>query len=305
VLRAALIVSALLVAAEAAVLSLLGPVPPGPITSGCIQLSMDVMSMVVAIVAARGGGGTLYERRFLSLVAARYALCAAGQGLATYYLLGTGTQFTGSLADVVFHIEDLPLGIAFFLDPGGGADRLERPNVLDVAQVVIFWITVAMYVKYLSSDAPVGVGLVAATDAVVAGCFCIRALTSRSAVASSLFGRWTLAILLSTVNDAYSGFYNSDPGQPFDLVWVLESLVWIVTAATWSPLRAAGPAGARRSLRRTLTFLPLLVACFSLVLALGLSQRRPRLAGALVVAAVLCSALRLLGRRLRARAAVR
>jgi hypothetical protein len=302
-LRATLIVSGLLVAAQAATLTIWGPTAPGPVLSGAIQLALGLVCMLVALAAARRGGGTRYERRFLLLMAARSGVFAVAQLLATCYLLDASIQFTGSIADVLFHLEDVPLGIAFFLDPGGDADRFERPHPLDVAQVPIFWATLALYVKYLSSDAPVGVGLVATTDALVAGCFALRALTSRSTATSALFGRWTLAILLSTVNDAYSGFYDSDPGQPFELVWVLESMVWLVTAATWSPLRAAGLAGAYRSVRRTVHIVPLVVACFSLVLGLGLAQRRPALAGLLVGAALLCAALRILVRRQRNRTA--
>jgi hypothetical protein len=294
-LRTTLVLTGLLIVAEAVVLTVWGPVTPGPLVSGCIQLSLGLLCMTVAIAAARRGGGNRYERRFLLLVAARLALFSVAQILATYYLLDASVPFTGSLSDVLFHLEDVPLGIAFILDPGGEADRHARLHLLDLAQVVIFWATMALYVRYLSSDAPVGVGLVAGTGSLVAGCFYLRALTSRSTVTSSLYGRWTLAILLSAVNDAYSGFYNSNPGQPFDLVWLLEMVVWILTVATWSPMRLE-PAVARRTVARTLSLLPLVVACFSLVLGLGLAQRRPALAGGLVAAAAICAALRLRGR---------
>src|SRR6185295_8536164 len=132
-------------------------------------------------------------------------------------------------------------------------------------------------------DVPVGVALGAATNGLVAGCFYLRAMTSRSAIASTLFGRWTPAILLSTVNDAYSGFYNSNSGEAFDLIWTTESLVWIITAATWRPLAGQAETGVRRLVDRTVSLLPLVVACFSLVLSLGIAQRRMGMAAALVL----------------------
>jgi hypothetical protein len=295
-LRATVAIAAVLVLGELTTLIHWGPQSPGPLLSGSIQLLMGLLCLAVTIGAARGGG-SLFERRFLWLVVARYVLCASAQALATSYLVNTRYPFTGSLADLLFHIEDLPLGIAFFLDDPGRGDRLQRPRVLDVALIGAFWVTVALYVRYLSSDAPLGVGLVAATDALVAGCFCLRALTSRSSVASAIFGRWTPAILLSTVNDAYSGFYNSDPGQPFDLVWVLESVVWILTAVTFVPWRAERDEVGRRAVDHAVEWLPVLVGCFSLVLALGLGQRRPGLALGVVLVVATASALRLWIRR--------
>jgi hypothetical protein len=107
-----------------------------------------------------------------------------------------------------------------------------------------------------------------------------------------MFGRWTPAIMLSSVNNAYSGYYNSIAGAGFDLVWSFEMLVWIVTTATWRAMPLPHATGARRTADRTLALLPLVVACFSLVLALGLAQRRPGIAALLVVAALGCAAAR-------------
>src|SRR5262245_46262847 len=117
--------------AQVTVLAVWGPLAPGPVVSGVIQLSLGILCLVVATGASRAGGNA-FERRFLLLVAARYLIFALAQSLATYYLVDTRHEFTGSIADVLFHLEDVPLGIAFFLDPGTDTDRRERPRLLDL-----------------------------------------------------------------------------------------------------------------------------------------------------------------------------
>jgi hypothetical protein len=278
------------------VLAIWGHEPPGPVISSVLQMSMGILCVAATVSAARAAGGT-FERRFLLLVAARYVIFTVGQAIATYHERDVTWEFEGSLPDILFHLEDVPLGIAFFLDPGRDSDRLARPHPLDLAQIVLFWAAMFLYVRYLSSDAPLGVGLGAGTAALVAGCYYIRSLTSRSSVASAMFGRWTAAIMLSSVNDAYSGYYNSIAGAGFDLVWSFEMLVWIVTTATWRAMPLELGTGARRIADRTVYLLPVVVTCFSLVLSLGLAQRQPGLAALLVVAAVGCSAVRFLKRR--------
>jgi hypothetical protein len=294
-LRTTLIASVILYMLHGAILAVWGHGQPGPVCSSLVQLGLGVVCMTAALTGGRGATG--FERRFLLLVAARYAIFIIAQAVASYYeiVFHGNWQFEGSPADVFFHLEDVPLGIAFFLDPGHESPRLERPRVLDLLQIGVFWTTVTIYIRVLIADVPIGVGLVAATDALVAGCFYLRAMTSRSAIASALFGRWTPAILLSTVNDAYSGFYSSNSGEAFDLIWTTETLVWIITAATWRPLAGDGT-GVRRVVDRTVSLLPLVVACFSLVLSLGIAQRRLGMAVALVLAAVGCSMGRLWGR---------
>jgi hypothetical protein len=284
------------VVAHAVVLAVWGHEPPGPVISSLLQLGMGMLIVASTMSAARRATGS-FERRFLLLVAARYIIVSLGQGIATYQERDVTWEFEGSLPDVIFHLEDVPLGIAFFLDPGPDGDRLARPHYLDVAQILVFWAAMFFYVRYLSSDAPLGVGLGASTAALVAGCYFVRSLTSRSSVASAMFGRWTAAIMLSAVNDAYSGYYNSIAGAGFDLIWSFENLVWIVITASWRPLAVWQGTGAQRIADRTVYLLPMVVACFSLVLSLGLAQRRPGVAGILVLAALGCSAARLLGRR--------
>jgi len=282
--------------AHAAVLMIWAREQPGPVLSSSLQLGMGILLVVSTVSVARTAAGS-FERRFLLLVAARYVIFLVAQSIATYHERDVAWEFEGSLPDILFHLEDVPLGIAFFLDPGRDSGRLPRPHPLDLLQIVIFWAAMFLYVRHMSSDAPLGVGLGAGTAALVAGCYYLRSLTSRSVVASAMFGRWTAASMLSSVNNAYSGYYNSVAGAGFDLVWSFENVVWIVTTATWMAMPVEQGTGARRIADRTLSLLPLVVACFSLVVSLGLAQRRPGVAAILVVAALGCSAARLLRRR--------
>jgi hypothetical protein len=282
--------------AHAVVLFIWGHDQPGPIISSVLQVAMGVLCVAATVGAARAGFG-LFERRFLLLVAARYLIFTVAQAIAAYHEQDVAWEFEGSVPDILFHLEDVPLGMAFFLDPGRDSDRPARPHWMDLAQIFIFWGAMALYVRYLTSDAPLVVGLGAGTAALVAGCYYLRALTSRSSVASAMFGRWTPASMLSSVNNAYSGYYNSVAGAGFDLVWTFEILVWIVTIATWRAMPFEHGTGVRRIVDRTMFLLPLVVACFSVMLSLGLAQRQPALAALLVGAAIGCAAGRILARR--------
>jgi hypothetical protein len=290
--RTTILAPALLLIVHVVVVFAFGDARPGPFLSNAVQLGVGSFCVIGAFQAARLGSA--FERRFLQLVGARYLIWALAQGLATYYQLAGDVQFSGSLADVVFHLEDVPLAIALFLHPREESDRLGRAHAVDLAQMLVFWSALGLYVRHLTTST--GPGLVAATDALVAGCFYFRAVTSRSSVAGTMFGRWVPAILLSTVNDAYSGFYNSQPGGHFDLVWSLEMMVWIVTVTSWRPVRGEG---ARASIDRTIHLLPRVVACFTLVVAFGLAQERPLLAALVAALAVIIAAARPLARRLR------
>jgi hypothetical protein len=278
----------LLLLAQGLVLGVYGQAGPGPGVSGLLQLGIGIAFIAAAMDAARAPGASRFERRFMLLVGIRYVIWAMGQGLATHYEFSGRTDFDGSLAHILFRFEDVALGIALCLD-AGRADRKERPRLLDLAQILVFWSAVYLYIRLLT---PEGQRLVTPWDALVATAFYLRGMLSRSLAASALFSRWTPVLLLSSVNHAYSGFYNSVAGAGFDLVWSVDMVLWILTVATWSPVRApraaAGPVAGDPSVRH----LPLVVACFSLVLALGIAERRAAPAAALVVATAAC----LLGR---------
>jgi hypothetical protein len=278
-----------------AVLSRFGIDGPGPTLSNLTQLSMGLVCIAVLIQSSRGRPP--FERRFLRLVALRYVLWGTGQLLTLFD--DPDAVFEGSLSDIVFHLEDVPLGVALFLDPGRD-DRLRRAPAIDLVQPALFWLATNLYWHYMPSELGAGAGEVA--DAVVAGAFYFRAVTTRSHTARALFGRWTPAVVLSTVHDAYAVFFGMDvrTGHLFDLVWSGELMLWILTAASWAPPRMTD--GSQTAVDPSVRHLPLVMSCFTGVMAWGIAGRKPGLGAAVFAATAACSAVHLVQGRRRRRA---
>jgi hypothetical protein len=280
--KAALIAGALLMGLHVGVLLAFGVEGRGPMLSNLAQLLMGVVCIATLIEGTRGRPP--FERRFLVLVALRYVLWGTGQVLSLTD--DPDAVFEGSFADIVFHLEDLPLGVALFLDPGRD-DRLRWAPAVDLVQPALFWLATYLYWHYMPAEQGAGAGEVA--DAVVAGAFYFRAVTTRSHTARALFGRWTPAIVLSTVHDAYAGFFGMDvrTGHLFDLVWSGELMLWILTAASWDPLRTAD--GSQTAIDPTVRHLPLVLSCFTAVMAWGIAGRKPGVGAAVFVLTAACS----------------
>jgi hypothetical protein len=264
-----------------------GVTAPGPAVSMGIQLLLACLCVLASFHAP--AGADRFERRFLRLVALRYLICAVGQILGAY---GTSdlTPYQGSPADVVFHVEDVPMGIALLLDPGTPADREQRVSLRDLLQMVIFCLAIYAYFRTMPTLAAEGLDGIAAADVVVAAAFYFRAMSTRSNLARALFGRWTPALMLSTVNAAYSGYPGSPgAGERFDLIWVMETVAWILTAVTWVwPRDREANADLLPPIDRTVQLLPVVVCCFVLVVAVGIAQEHLGLAAALAAASIAC-----------------
>jgi hypothetical protein len=282
--RVVLIFAAALLGAQAVVLSMHGARPPGPALSNGLQLGIGLLFIVAALDAARAETATRFERRFMQLMAARYVLWSGGQALATYYEIVGKLDFAGSPAHLLFTVEDVALGVALCLDTGH-PDRSERPRAHELILIALFWTAVYLYIRFLGSESD---PLYVTWDALVAASFYLRAMLSRSQVGRTMFGRWVPVLLLSSANHAFASHHDSVAGAPFDLIWSADMILWILTALTWAPIRMGewgntGPLG-----DPTVRHLPMVVACFSLVLALGIAQRRPLAAALLVVATAVC-----------------
>jgi hypothetical protein len=216
------------------------------------------------------------------------------QGIATYESYHeSDSSFDGSVTNVVFHLEDLPLCIALFLNPGPLGTRLERARLPDLAQIVVFGLTVYFYCHFMPTSPDSGVARIVGSHVLVGVFFYFRAVTIRSDIGSAMFGRWTLALLLSVVNDAYSLNSELDPltGEMFDLVWSSELMLWTLIAATWRQTRPMPTRGARPAPDRALRVMPVVVACFTVVLAVSLAKYQPVVAAPLAAASLLCTAL--------------
>jgi hypothetical protein len=293
------IVTAVLFAAHAAVLTTLGTGGRGPLASNSLQLALGIVCVIAPLVAARGAVG--FEKRFLYLMAARYLIWAVAQGLSVAVSAGDA-PYQESVANVLFHLEDLPMGMALLLDVDVPAetDRPTPVRIVELGQMAVFLCAVVLYAVYSPTSPASGVGLLPSTDAIIASGFYARALLIRSPAAGALFGRFTPFILLSAINHSYAGHLAVIPetGDLFDLVWSIENVVWILTAVTWGDrhkdLREYGDVDeslgfslADASVRR----LPFVAACFSVAMSLGVVSCRRSLGMALLVATLACAAV--------------
>ncbi|HXI58162.1 MAG TPA: hypothetical protein VNO55_18980 [Polyangia bacterium] len=298
--RLVVIVTAVLFAAHAAVLTTLGTAGRGPLASNSLQLALGIVCVMAPLVAARGSVGFGFEQRFLYLMAARYLIWTVAQGLSIAVPEGDA-PYQESMANVLFHLEDLPMGVALLLDvPVHDADRPAPVRLVELGQMAVFLGAVVLYAVYSPTSPASGVGLLPSTDAIIASGFYARALLSRSPVAGALFGRFTPFILLSAINHSYAGHLAVIPetGDLFDLVWSVENVVWILTAVTWGDMNkdrrahdgiddGVGFPLADVSVRR----LPLVAACFSVAMSLGVVSCQRPLGVALLIAAVTCTAV--------------
>jgi hypothetical protein len=281
------------------VLTTLGADGRGPLASNSLQLALGIVCVIAPLVAARGTVG--FEKRFLYLMAARYLIWAVAQGLSIAVPEGD-TPYQESVANVLFHLEDLPMGVALLLDVDVPVDT-DRPTpvrIAELGQMAVFLCAVVFYSIYSPTHPASGVGLLPSTDAIIASGFYARALLTRSPVAGALFGRFTPFILLSAINHSYAGHLAVIPetGDLFDLVWSVENVVWILTAVTWGDMHkdlransdvdeSVGFSLTDTSVRR----LPLVAACFSVAMALGVVSCQRSLGMALLVAAFTCAAV--------------
>jgi hypothetical protein len=289
--RISIAVAALLLAAHVAVLAALGDRGLGPLLSNVLQLGIGLMVVLATAGAARGRRG--FERAFLAFIAARFVIWAVAQGLATQYVIADH-GLDGTLADLLFHLQSVPLGLALFLNPRHPADRPERSRFLDLAPLPVYWTALYLEGHYLLRGT--GLGLVA-TDALIAGCFYVRAMTARSTVVGTLFGRFTPVILLANVNEGFATYFEALPGGAFDLVWSVEMLVWLLTALSLTRTPADGAAPL---VDRTTALLPLVMAGATLVLAFAIGQRHVFPALGVAVVAIACAATVRRGRLARA-----
>jgi len=194
------IVTAVLFAAHAVVLTTLGTGGRGPLLSNSLQLALGIICVIAPLVAARGGAaGLAFGRRFLYLMSGRYLIWAAAQGL-SIIVPENDAPYQESVANVLFHLEDLPMGVALLLDVPVDADRATQVRIGDLGQMAVFLGAVVLYSIYSPTSPASGVGLLPSTDAIIATGFYARALLTRSPVAGALFGRFTPFILLSAIN---------------------------------------------------------------------------------------------------------
>lgn len=288
---------------HAAVLMFLGTRPPGPFLSDLIQMTLGMLVVLCCFRAARGCEGL--SRHFWQLASLAFSVWLVPQAIAAYSDISTISEFSQWSENLLFCFWFVPLAMALFLDPDREWKGFDWLLVLDFVQAVLFCIAAYLYFFYIPrSESPTelahsvwspyfaGYGLVAAA-------FILRARSSHSEVARSLFGRLGLFLFLSGIVDAlyyYGPGSGLKTGAWFDVLWsaLLVMALWMcanfraesVTTVTSVP-------APRRSLIATQLF-PLLYPLLILAMSAGIAHEKISLAAGVVLVSFGCSSARLL-----------
>src|SRR5579871_1100527 len=149
-----LLAGCFLLALEAADLLLWGTRSPGPVLSDFIQLAMAALCTIAAYKAARMSG--TFGRYFWRLGLATFALFVIAQGLASYDNLFHAPHFIQWTVNVLFFFWLTPLGMALFLDLDFAPKGFDWLLLLDLVQVILFWLAGYFYFFYLPSQSTSG-----------------------------------------------------------------------------------------------------------------------------------------------------
>ncbi len=301
--RSTTIAASALFLAHIATVATWGTIPPGPLFSDLIQLSLGTLVVVASVMAARRSEGL--ARSFWRLVATAYVLWFIGQSTSIAMDLIPPASALVGFSNLLFSFWFVPLAMAIFLDSEREAAGLDNLVILDFVQGVLFCLAAYLYFFYLpKSESPgelahsvwapyfVGYGAVVAA-------FLLRAFFSRHLSARLLFGRFGSLLAVSGVIDAlyyYGPGFNLQTGAWFDILWSLMLLVPFAIAITWKqPKEPERDLAESTAVKRTGTevfylFYPVLV----LLMSLKIARERLALAAVVVFLSFVCSSARLL-----------
>ena len=290
---------------EAINLTAWGTRSPGPRFSDLLQLGMAILCIVAAYKAGRLCG--TFGRYFWGLGLGTFALFVAAQALASYDNAFHAPHYIQWTINVLFFFWLTPLGMALFLDLDFAPEGFDWLLILDLVQVILFWLAGYFYFFYLPGQAVSGAALghsVWAPYFVYVGfiivAFFLRAAVSESRSVRSMFNRLGVFLAVTTIADY---FYYYGPGQTlenggwYDFVWTCTNFLFLASAATWQAeeLSAAGAEGAPRPRRPLLVqALPLLYSLLIVTLSARIAEQRLTLAAVLVLVSFACSGTRLL-----------
>jgi len=303
------IIGAILVAAHAAEILLLGTSPTGSIVANTLQLIACGLAAAMACRASQRGRGL--ARPFWSLVALALATWGiANIGWMYYENLRHQTIPPLSVVRILFDTQGVFFAIALFLDKEKDSPRFDAETLLDSVQIAIVFFSGFFglyYVQILSG------GSNATTDAfmtwsyqVINVCLVVLsgivALMMRTKRLRALYGGLTIFLTINAVfagvADYVQSVRNVQTGTWYDLGWTIPFLLCAVWAAWWQePVQSTQEiAIAKRKSLGALVFrnvmlgvAPLIV--LSVVAQLGTEWRRMGLL--LLGVSVLCYAARL------------
>ncbi|HYM75323.1 MAG TPA: PAS domain S-box protein [Candidatus Dormibacteraeota bacterium] len=295
----------LLLVLEAGDVVLFGTRAPGPLASDLIQLALATLCIVAAYRASRLS--EIFGRYFWALGTATFALFVIAQALATYDNVFHAHHFVSWTVNVLFFFWLTPLGMALFLDLDFAPEGFDWLLILDLVQVILFWLAGYFYFFYLPEQSTSGSQLghsvwspyfIYVGFLVVA--FLVRALLAESASIRSMFIRIAIFLIATGVADF---FYYYGPGkdlsdgQWYDLVWMSTNFLFLAAAATWQapePAVSDGSVPARPHRPLLVQALPLLYSLLIVALSARIAQQRLSLAATVVLISFACSGTRLL-----------
>ena len=294
-----------LLALEGANLVLWGTHSPGPTLSDLIQLAMGIVCTVAAYRASRLSEN--FGRYFWGLGFATFALFVIAQSLASYDNAFHAPHFIQWAVNVLFFFWLTPLGMALFLDMDFAPEGFDWLLILDLVQVILFWLAGYFYFFYLPTQSTSGSQLGHSVWSpyfvyigfLIVG-FAVRAFLAESAAVRSMFIRIGIFLLATGVADF---FYYYGPGKDledggwYDIVWMSTNSLFLFFASTWQApasddVNATPAQPARRPL--LVQALPLLYSLLIVGMSALIARERLSLAAAVVLTSFACSGTRLL-----------
>lgn len=295
----------LLFALEACNVLLWGTRFPSPLLSDLIQLALATLCTIAAYKASHRSD--TFGRYFWGLGIATFALFVVAQGLATYDNLFHAPHFIQWTVNVLFFFWLTPLGMALFLDLDFAPEGFDWLLILDLVQVILFWLAGYFYFFYLPTQSTSGPELghsVWAPYFVYVGflvvAFLLRALVAESVPVRSVFVRIAGFLIATGIADF---FYYYGPGKDlndgswYDLVWMSTNFVFLLSASTWQSTETAaddGVSAARSSRPLLVQSLPLLYSLLIVAISARIAQHRLDWAAAVILISFACSGTRLL-----------
>jgi two-component system cell cycle sensor histidine kinase/response regulator CckA len=278
---------------------------PGPIFSDLIQLAMAVLCTVAAYKASRVSD--TFGRYFWGLGLVTFALFVIAQALATYDNLYSAPHFLQWTINLLFFFWLTPLGMALFLDLDFAPKGFDWLLILDLVQVILFWLAGYFYFFYLPTKSTSGSQLghsVWAPYFIYVGflivAFLLRALVAESVSIRSMFLRIAGFLIATGIADF---FYYYGPGKDlsdgswYDLVWMSTNSLFLLSACTWrahEPAAMEGTATVRPKRPLLVQSLPLLYSLLIVAISARIAEQRLDWAAAVVLISFTCSGTRLL-----------
>jgi two-component system, cell cycle sensor histidine kinase and response regulator CckA len=278
-------VAVMLVTAQVEAISHFGRRTPGPLLSDSAQLALGLGCILASMGAFhRSQGVARYAWRCLAI---SFGVWFVAQAVGVYCDLSADRSLE-ALDDLLFFLSLIPFGMLPFIDSEAESSRLDWLHIFDLIQVCIFWVSIYLYFSpsRWSPESALRLGpfvwtRTIAFEGLLATTFVLRALLNHSKSIRSLFWRFAIFLILSSLADSYALHPEGDlkPGGWFDLVWSALLVVPILIAGTWKC-----PDGDRTNTVRksegivTNQWFPIIFPMFSLFLLARIDDRYIHLA---------------------------